>query len=88
MKTARHNFHVPLSEELYRLLRAEAERVQQPATAIARNAIAWWLEKCRKEALHDSIRAYAEGEAGTDADLDPTFEEAAVEHLLADEDPT
>jgi hypothetical protein len=85
MKTIRHNFHVPLSEELYRLLRTEAERVQQPATVVAHNAIAWWLEQRAKETLHDSIRAYAEHHAGTDVDLDPDLEQAIVEHLLAEE---
>jgi hypothetical protein len=85
MTTIRHNFHVPLSEELYRLLRAEAERVQQPATVVARNAIAWWLEQREKETLHDRIRDYAERQAGTDVDLDPDLEQATVEHLLAEE---
>jgi hypothetical protein len=85
MKTIRHNFHVPLSEELYRLLRAEAERRQQPATVVARHAIAWWLEQCEKEVLHDSIRAYAKYHAGTDMDLNPDLEQATREHLLAEE---
>jgi hypothetical protein len=85
MKTIRHNFHVPLSEELYRLLRTEAERVQQPATVVARNAIAWWLEQREKETLHDRIRAYAAHHAGTDVDLDSDLEQATVEHLLAEE---
>ena len=85
MKTIRHNFHVPLPDNLYQLLRAEAKRRQQPATVIARNAIAWWLEKCQQEALYDSIRAYAEHEAGTDTDLDTELEQATIEHLLAED---
>jgi hypothetical protein len=82
MKTIQHNFHVPLPEDLYRLLRAEAERRQQPATVLARHAIAWWLEQCEQEALHDQIRAYAEQHAGTEADFDADLEQATVEHLL------
>jgi hypothetical protein len=82
MKTTPHNFHVPLPEDLYRLLRAEAERRQQPATVLARRAIAWWLEQCEQEALHDQIRAYAEQHAGTEADFDADLEQATVEHLL------
>jgi hypothetical protein len=85
MKTMSHNFHVPLSEELYRLLRAEAERKQQPATVVARDAIAWWLKQREQEILHDQMRAYAEHHAGTDADLDVDLEQATVEHLLAEE---
>jgi hypothetical protein len=33
------NFHLPLPERTYAALRAEAERVQLPATTIAREAI-------------------------------------------------
>jgi len=86
MKTVRHNFHVPLPDELYHLLRAEADRMRQPATVVARNAIAWWLRQRQKAALHDSIRAYAEHHAGTDVDLDQDLEQAAVEHLLVGEE--
>jgi ribosomal 50S subunit-associated protein YjgA (DUF615 family) len=82
MKTTSHNFHVPLPEDLYRLLRAEAERRQQPATALARHAIARWLQQCEQEALHHQIQAYAEEHAGTAADFDADLEQAAVEYLL------
>ncbi len=81
------NFHVPLSEELYKQLRAEAERSQQAATALARYAIAWWLQQRQKAALDESIRAYAAQGAGTPADVDQALEAAAVDHLLdAEED--
>ena len=33
------NFHLPLPERTYTLLRAEAERAQLPATTLAREAI-------------------------------------------------
>lgn len=85
-KTTLRNLHVPLPEDLYSQLRAEAERVQQPATVLARQAIAWWLEQQRKGALYNSIRAYAAQNAGTEADLDPELETAAVEHLLTQEE--
>jgi len=35
------NFHLPLPEHAYTRLRAEAERTQMPATALAREAIEW-----------------------------------------------
>lgn len=38
-KPVNKNLHVPLSEPLYRRLRAEAERERRPATEIAREAI-------------------------------------------------
>lgn len=34
--------------------------------------------------LHEALRDYANKHAGTDADLDPTIEAAAIEHLLHD----
>jgi predicted transcriptional regulator len=81
------NFHVPLSDELYKQLRAEAERSQQAATALARDAIAWWLQQRQKAALDESIRAYAAQGAGTPADVDQALEAASVDHLLdAEED--
>jgi len=80
------NFHVPLSEELYKQLRAEAERSQQSATALARYAIAWWLQQRQKAALDESIRAYAAQGAGTPADVDQALEAASVDHLLDEEE--
>jgi len=85
-KTTLRNLHVPLPENLYSQLRAEAERAQQPATVLARQAIAWWLEQQSKRALHDSIRAYAARNAGTEVDVDQELETAAIEHLLTPEE--
>ena len=85
-KNLLRNFHVPLSEELYKQLRAEAERSQQSATALARYAIAWWLQQRQKAARDESIRAYAAQGAGTPADVDQALEAAAVDHLLDEEE--
>ena len=85
-KNLLRNFHVPLSDELYKQLRAEAERSQQAATALARDAIAWWLQQRQKAALDESIRAYAAQGAGTPADVDQALEAASVDHLLDEEE--
>ena len=74
-----HNFHVPLPEELYRALRSEAERTRQPATVLAREAIREWVEKQERAALHKAIFEYACEAAGSEADLDPDMEAAALE---------
>jgi len=76
------NFHLPLPEETYAHLRAEAERMQVPATTLARQALDWWLREQFRKARQDAIAAYAAEMAGTQLDLDPEFESAAVEHLL------
>lgn len=75
------NFHLPLPEQTYSRLRAEAERTQVPATALAREAIDCWLRQQLRKARHDAIAAYAAEMAGTHLDLDPDLESAGIEHL-------
>lgn len=74
------NFHLPLPEQTYSHLRAEAERARVPVTAVAREAIDWWLRQRLKKARYEAIAAYAGEMAGTDLDLD--LESAAIEHLM------
>jgi hypothetical protein len=76
------NFHLPLPEETYTSLRAEAERAQVPATTLAREAIDLWLRQQARRARHDAIAAYAAEMAGTDLDLDHALESAGIEHLV------
>lgn len=76
------NFHLPLPELTYSRLRAEAERTQVPATALAREAIDWWLRQQLRKARHEAISAYAAEMAGTNLDLDPVLEAAGTEHLV------
>jgi len=75
------NFHLPLPEQTYTQLRAEAERAQVPATTLAREAIDLWLRHQMRKARHRAIAAYAAEVAGTPLDLDPDLEVAAIEHL-------
>jgi predicted transcriptional regulator len=75
----RRNFHVPLPDDLYRALQAEAAHAHRPANAVARDAIAQWVEQRRQERLDQEMRAYAEAVAGTSADLDPALESASLE---------
>ena len=76
------NFHLPLPEQTYSHLRAEAERAKLPATARAREAIDWWLGQQLRKARHDQVAAYAAEMAGTEFDLDPVLEAAGIEHLV------
>ena len=75
------NFHLPLPEQTYGLLRAEADRTKIPATALAREAIDVWLRDQLRKARSQAIAEYAAEVAGTTADLDPVLESAAIEHL-------
>jgi hypothetical protein len=85
---AEKNIHVSLPEEIYRELRAEAARLQQPAKALARQAIEAWLAERRAESLDAEIAAYAARHAGSELDLDKELEAAGIEFLLATEKKT
>jgi hypothetical protein len=76
------NFHLPLPEQTYALLRAEAERMQVPATALAREAVDLWLRQQRRTARQDAIASYAAEMAGTSIDLDADLESAGIEHIV------
>jgi hypothetical protein len=76
------NFHLPLPEQTWSGLRAEAERAHVPATALAREAIDSWLREQVKKARHNQIVAWAAEMAGTDLDLDSGLEAAGIEQLL------
>ena len=76
------NFHLPLPEQTYSQLRAEAERTQVPATILAREAIDLWLRHQLRVARHSAISAFAAEMAGSSFDLDTDLESAGVEHLL------
>jgi predicted transcriptional regulator len=80
----RRNFHVPLPDDLYRALQTEAARSKKPANAVAREAIAQWLEARRQAQIDEDILAYAAETAGAREDLDPELEAAGLE-LLADD---
>jgi hypothetical protein len=53
-----------------------------PATALAREAIDWWLREQAKKTRHDQIAAWAADMAGTGLDLDPDLQAAGIEELL------
>jgi len=76
------NFHLPLAEQTYAHLKAEAERMQVPATALAREAVDAWLRQQARQVRSDAIASYAAEMAGTSSDLDSALEAAAIEHLL------
>jgi hypothetical protein len=76
------NFHLPLPEQTYTQLRAEAERTQVPATILAREAIDLWLRQQLRAARYAAISTYAAEMAGSRFDLDSDLESAGIEHLL------
>ena len=78
------NFHLPLPADTYRALRRAAEKLGEPATSIARTAIAEWLERQRRCAVEEGIAEYALAVAGSRDDLDPDFERAGIDVVASD----
>jgi plasmid stability protein len=76
------NFHVPLPEATYDHLRIAAARSKVPATALAREAIDFWLQQQMRKERHDAIVAFAADAAGTSLDLDEGLEAAGIEQLV------
>jgi predicted DNA-binding protein len=76
------NFHVPLPDEIYQVLRLEAERRQLPATVLVREAVEEWVERLRAQVLHAEIADYAAKHAGSAADIDVQLEAAGIESLI------
>ncbi len=76
------NFHLPLPEQTYLRLRAEAERSQVSATALAREAIDLWLRQQMRISRHNAIATYAAEMGGTDLDLDRDLELAGIEEMV------
>jgi hypothetical protein len=76
------NFHLPLPDQTYENLRAAAERMQVPATTLAREAVDGWLREQFRKARQDAIATYAAEMAGTRLDLDSDLESAGIEHLV------
>ena len=68
------NFYLPLPEQTYKALSAEAERTGVPATTLARDAVDRWLRQQGRKVRHDAIAAYASEMAGTRLDLDTGLE--------------
>lgn len=79
------NFHLPLPDQVYDELRAEAQRTRIPATSMARHAIQTWLAARKKAARKQAIAAYAAEMAGTEFDLDPQLEAVSLDLLLKGE---
>ena len=82
----RRNFHLPLPDELYAELEAEATRKREPLTRVVRSALEKHVAAERRAALHLAIARYADSMAGSTADLDPGLEAASIEHLRAADD--
>jgi hypothetical protein len=76
------DFHLPLPEQTYTQLRAEAERTQVPAAILAREAIDLRLRHRLRAARHVAISTYAAEMAGSTFDLAADVEAAGIECLM------
>jgi predicted DNA-binding protein len=78
---ATKKLHVPLTAELHGSLQQISSAVGKPATVVAREAIEEHLKRLKKSVIDESIQRWALEVSGTDLDLDPELEEAAVDFL-------
>ncbi len=76
------NLHIPLPQDLYAELMELSKAMGTPATKIARMAIDQWTKASLKVRLKHQISAYARAHAGTEHDLMPDLERAALSTLL------
>lgn len=84
--TSKKNLHVPLPEDVHAELKAQAQRVGEPATVLARRAIEERVRALKREQITDEITAYATAMAGTEFDFDPAVSAAGMHVWAADED--
>ncbi|MDF1521329.1 MAG: hypothetical protein P1P87_00735 [Trueperaceae bacterium] len=84
--TGKKNLHVPLPAELHEELKAQAHRVGEPATVLARRAIEDRVRALKREQIAAEITAYAEAVAGTLDDHDPAIEAAGLDVWAANDD--
>jgi thioredoxin-like negative regulator of GroEL len=78
------NIHLPLPDDAYQELKAEAAQQSLPTTTMARHAIQAWLAARRRAARDHAISRYASAAGGTPADLDLALERATVQLLVDD----
>ncbi len=84
--TGKKNLHVPLPADVHEDLKAQAQRVGEPATVLARKAIEAHVRALKRKQVADEIASYARAVAGTVDDFDPMVEAAGLDVWAADED--
>ena len=84
--TAKKNLHVPLPEKVHAELKAQAQRVGQPATVLARRAIEERVRALKRQQIDAEITEYADAVAGTIDDFDPAVSAAGMAVWAAEED--
>lgn len=84
--TSKKHLHVPLPTDVHEDLKAQAQRVGEPATVIARRAIEDRVRVLQREQIADEISEYARAVAGTVDDYDPAIEAAGTDVWAADDD--
>jgi hypothetical protein len=84
--TNKKNLHVPLPEDVHAELKAQAHRIGEPATVLARRAIEERVRTLKREQIAADITEYANAVAGTIDDFDPAVSAAGMEVWAADED--
>jgi len=78
--------NLPLSRETHAAIFGEARRRRLPATRLVRSIVEDWLAEQERARVDDEIRHFARRYAGTELDLSPALEGAALAELRRLED--
>lgn len=73
--------NLPLPQDMHEAIFSESRRLGISAARLVRTVLEDWLQERRREIRREEVRRFALEHAGTDLDLDPALEAAAVEEL-------
>ena len=72
---------LPLDSDVWGLLQDEAARSGQPAVSLASSVVANWVHERHRQRVAQEIAEFAAAHAGSELDLDPDLESAALQTL-------
>lgn len=73
--------NLPLTREMPEATFSEARKRRLPATRLVPSIVEDWLAEQERARVAEEIRCFAREHAGTDVDLSPALEEAALAEL-------
>ena len=76
---------LPLESDVFGLLQVEAARMGRPMVSLVSDVVANWVRERQRQRVAQEIAEFAAAHAGSELDLDPALESAALEVLGKDE---
>lgn len=76
---------LPLESDVWGLLQVEAARMGRPAVSLVSDVVVNWVRERQRQRVAQEIAEFAAANAGSELDLDPALEAAALEVLSENE---